>query len=206
MPNNIRQIIKQFFAVGLLLSGLTVLPAFASNSDGFNFKKNQVSAAFYAKDFITFDFPRPPSPIFWHASTKADSGFYFMYRRTIYHTKKYFSLNIGTNFSTWFLGNQNLEALSGFLEIRWWMFHLPYFNPYISYSIAGPTFISRRGFGGAKLGENFLFQDFLGIGIQFGKTHCVNFALYLWHYSNGDIFNDNSGFDVPVVYELSYSF
>lgn len=170
------------------------------------FPKNQVSFSFYDSNSMRVSIKHPPSPIFWTASTEPDSGFMFMYERNIYHTKKHFSINVGASFSRWELNRQDLYALSALVTFRFWLFRSESFNPYIIYSIAGPTFISRRHFGPANLGENFLFQDLLGFGIQFGKKHPVNLAAILVHYSNGDIFTSNNGFDVPIVFSLGFAF
>ncbi len=76
----------------------------------------------------------------------------------------------------------------------------------MTYSIAGPSVISTRHFGTGNLGENVIFQDFLGLGVNLGKKQAVNIALKMVHYSNGDFFVDNAGFDVPIVLSIGYNF
>ena len=170
------------------------------------FKKNQFSVGFYTDTFMDVDLPHPPSPIFWEAPTHPDYGFIIMYQRTTYHTKRHFSLNIGASASRWVRQQQDLYTASLFIMLRYWFWRHRNFSTYFLYSIGGPTWISRRHFGPAELGKHFIFQDMLGIGARFGTQHVINAELYLLHYSNGDIFFQNSGLDVPIVFSLGYSF
>ena len=50
-----------------------------------------------------------------------------------------------------------------------------------------------------NLGSNFIFQDYMGLGMQIGRRHALNVELRLLHYPDGDIFTHNPGFDVLFV-------
>lgn len=173
-------------------------------SSQFHFKAHQFSVGFYAKHVLPRGIPRPPSPIMWTATHKADSGMTFLYEWNVFHTQKYFSVNFGTNFSWWSMQSQTQLAITFLFDLRFWLFHTKSFNPYVTWSIAAPTLISRRIFGQANLGKHFLFQDFLGIGTEIGKHFDISLRLY--HYSNGDLFLHNNGFDVPSVLSIGYLF
>ncbi len=177
-------------------------PASVAKHSEYFFPKNEVSISFYDKDFFTFNVPRPPSPIFWHASTEADAGAMGAFEHVIFHTKKWFSINAGLSFAHWSMPNDGIEALSAFLAFKLWVPISPCFRPYVYYSVAGPTMLSQKTFGHANFAENFVFQDLLGVGVQMGRHHAADIALLLVHYSNGDIFYKNSGIDVPVILKL----
>lgn len=48
-------------------------------------------------------------------------------------------------------------------------------------------------FGDKKFGTTFNFQDLIGIGARFGKERHHELALYVSHFSNGDIHQPNPG-------------
>lgn len=214
---------KQFFG-GFLISVVLVLllsishSAFARGAKAasqpvtaYPFFKNEISIGYFNRNIWNPNLPRPPSPLFWGASTKVDNGFILMYQRMVYHTLKYFSISLGLSGSGWKRQNQDIFTVSGlvmfkFYFLRFFGFVPPTFSPYLLYSVAGPTLISRRTLGTAQLGENFLFQDILELGLQLGMHHAVNMALEYVHYSNGDIFEHNNGFGVPIVFVLGLSF
>jgi len=178
----------------------------ATQQSSFDFKQHQISVGFFDKHVLPTDIPRPPSPIMWKSRHKADYGMTFLYEWNVFHTKKYFSVNFGTNFSWWSMQSQIQLAATFLIDLRFWLFHTNSFNPYITWSIAAPTLISRRIYSQANLGEHFLFQDFLGIGAQIGTRHVFDISLKLYHYSNGDLFSHNDGFDVPSVLSIGTVF
>jgi len=168
-----------------------------------HFSKNIVSLGFY-QDSLDPKITRPPRPIIWTATAKVDHGMTFLYERNIFHTKKYLSINVGTSGSWWQRQKQSIFALSGFLTFRIWPFHTQYFSPYILYSVAGPTLLSRDHLNGIDLGGHFTWQDFFGVGAQIGNNGYIEAKLQ--HYSNGDVLAVNPGFDVPIVIALGYGF
>lgn len=198
---------RWFITLIFLLSTLISTNVYADDYEFDKFLKNELSAGFYENSFMNVHIKHPPSPIYWTASTKADNGFMLMYQRNIYHTEKHFSINVGGSTSAWKRQNQTIGAFSAFVAFQFWLFDTHYVHPYIMYSIAGPTLLTRHRYGPANLGESFIFQDVLGIGAQIGhSTRALNLELKLVHYSNGDIFPRNSGFDIPIVFALGYSF
>jgi len=170
------------------------------------FFKNEVSVGYYNKSDMNVKFPHPPSPIFWEASTKVDHGVMLMYQHLAYHTLKHFAMYLGVSTARWTRASQAIYTFSFFVAFKFFLLRTRSFNPYIIYSIAGPTGISSRTFGPAHLGEYFLFQDMLGIGALFGEKQAFNVEFIIVHYSNGDLFTQNNGFGVPILLVGGYSF
>lgn len=197
--------IKQFFA---LCAGLCLLfsSMICSANNHYPFRQQEISFGFYNHGFINTDLPKPPSPIFWDAEKKADSGYTLMYQRFLWHSQRYFSLNWGANIARYRSDEQNLYSASVFLALRVWFLRDREFRPYFVWSVAGPSWISRRVWGSTQLGEHFIFQDFIGLGAEFGAKHVFDASIKIVHYSNGDLFTQNSGFEVPVVISLGYVF
>lgn len=192
-----KQILFFFFAF-FLIHKLT----FAISQD-ISFPQSQISVGHYNQNYFPSEIDRP---FFWGSNNQIDNGFIVSYQHLLYHTEKYFSIYLGASGAGWVSEGENIYNLSGFVAFRFWPFHTDYFSPYFLCSIAGPTLISRRYLGNNYLGEYFLFQDQLGFGIQLGKERALNVEVILLHYSNGDIFPRNSGYDVPVVLSIGYSF
>lgn len=178
-------------------------PAF---SEDYFFPRQQLSFGFYDNDLISADPWHPPSPFFWEASTKASGGGTIVYTRLFYHTQKYFSVEWGVSGSAWTTNSQTIGAASLFLQLRWWIFRTDYFNPYVVYSVAGPSLLTNDQFGSAQLTAPFIFQDYLGLGTFLGKDHHVDISARMYHYSNGDLLTHNPGFDVPLVIFMGFNF
>lgn len=170
------------------------------------FPEREVSLGFFDDAVLPNNIPHPPHPLFWKSKTKVDFGLTAAYQYTVFHTRKYFSIQLGTGLSVWMVNSHTLVAASFFFVFRVWLFRTERFNPYFDWSMAGPTLLSSNTFGPAKLSMPFIFQDFLGFGAMVGKNHHFDVNLNLYHYSNGDLFLHNDGFDVPVVLTVGYIF
>lgn len=180
--------------------------AYSSLAQSIFFPKQQLSFGFYSKSLIGADPWRPPSPLFWDSTNKATSGGTIVYTRMLYHTQKYFSAEWGVSAGAWYLQPDTIVTLSALIQLRWWIFRTDWFNPYLVYSVAGPTLLSRHKFGPSNLSANFIFQDYLGLGVVFGKQHHFDLSARMYHYSNGDLFTHNDGFDVPLIIFFGFSF
>ena len=58
---------------------------------------------------------------------------------------------------------------------------------------------------GLRTGPKFTYQDFMGIGVFFGKKRAYNFDLRIMHYSNGNIFFNNAGVAIPIVFNIGFT-
>lgn len=179
--------------------------AFSYSTPGVVYGRNQMNIGFSDRDFIGFKIPAPPSPIFWSARQNPQTGVMLRFSH-IFYARKYFSLGAGLSISNWKIPSQTLWAYSGFLEMRLWLLLQSQFRAYLLYSIAGPTELTHRHFGIAYFSENFLFQDYLGLGLQIGKKHAIDIEAYTVHYSNGDIFTVNSGIQIPFMLSVGLTF
>jgi hypothetical protein len=157
--------------------------------------KNEIFAGFYNKKFLHIS-------ILTH--NQVNSGWIIGYLHNLF-TTRFFSIHAGLNLAQW-KTQHSLFAASAFLEARFWLLRTKYFNPYINCSIAGPTLMNRDHIYGKNLGGYALWQDYGGIGAEIGKNHMVDIALRLQHYSNGDFFARNPGFDVPIILTVGIKF
>ncbi len=188
-----------------IISVLFIPLSATANHDPIFFPKQEFSIGFSDKN-IPLNIPHPPHPFFWTSKEKVDGGISLLYEYLVFHTQKYFSVNLGGSFSWWELNSQAQLALTFFFVFRFWLFRTDSFNPYIAWSIGGPTLLSRDHFSSANLGGHFIFQDFIGLGILVGRDHRFDINLKIYHYSNADLFLHNDGFDVPAVLTVGYIF
>ncbi len=175
-------------------------------NSSFSFPHQEYSLGFFNKDILPDNIPHPPHPLFWTSRLKVDKGWTFNYEYTAIHTIKYFSIDIGYSISKWNKSSQSQFCATFLIAFKWWMFHVPMFHPYFVYSVASPSIITRRRFAGANLSANFIFQDFIGVGFLLGEKTRVDVSLKIYHYSNGDLFLHNAGFDVPSVLSVGIAF
>lgn len=162
---------------------------------------------FYADAAKYFTTPRS-IPVFFDGSIKINKGIALMYQNTFFHTYKNFSIEWGWSLSEWEsrMLKQKFYTISLFPEIKVWIVRLPSFDFYFTYSLAGPTYISKVYIDHLNSGSNFTFQDFLGFGAFLGHSKRVALNVKIVHYSNGNSLPNNPGVCVPVMAGLVVSF
>lgn len=75
-------------------------------------------------------------------------------------------------------------------------------NPYIKLSV-GVSYIERTKWYARKLGDNWLFEDKLELGLELNPNNIIAFNLV--HYSNAGLNKHNSGANVvSLVYKLNW--
>jgi hypothetical protein len=89
--------------------------------------------------------------------------------------------------------------------IRYYFKRGTYFSPFAEISI-GASYLTKTHFSDRNLGIHYSFQDELGLGATFGKSHRYYFTLTALHYSNGSMASMNAGITVPVVLNIGYRF
>jgi hypothetical protein len=142
-------------------------------------------------------------PIFWHGDVTAKSVFSATYQRTAFRTKRFFSLDWGTSvtyFKTY--AGSPVWAVSVFPNIRFYLLRTKGMDLYTNYSVIGPTYISASTIDGIKTGTSFTYQDFMGFGVFFGSSRQYNFDVKIMHYSNGNIFTENAGVAIPLLFSI----
>jgi hypothetical protein len=183
----------------------------ASESTGYIHPKQmiQVSIASNVLGYgVNNFFTEGAVPVFWGGEAEVLHGLSISYQRNIFHGTRIFSFDWGANVSLWqsHENKENFFTLSLFPVLRLTFIHTKPADFYFYYSIAGPTYISRKTVDGKDLGEHFTFQDNMGTGMFFGKNRTMNAEIKIGHYSNGDIFPGNEGVTIPLTLSIGYSF
>jgi len=154
-------------------------------------------------------------PIFWGGMAHVKLGLSLNYQRNVFHSAKFFALDWGINASVWqttgMHGNTNGQEEQFFTCSLFPVFRLNFlqtklFDAYFYYTVAAPTFISKKIIDGYNTGESFTFMDNMGAGIFFGEDRKYNAELKIGHYSNGNIFPHNDAVKIPLSLNLGYVF
>ena len=147
-------------------------------------------------------------PIFWYGDAKASNTIALNYNRTVYKGKKILTLGYGASVTAFqsSLEKEWVMALSVYPQISFFFWRKPEFNMYATYSLIGPTYLSKENIDGFETGPKVTYQDFMGIGAYLGSENKWNAELKIIHYSNGNIFNQNDGVAIPMVFTIGRSF
>jgi hypothetical protein len=147
-------------------------------------------------------------PIFWAGNVDVVRGAAVHYDRNVFHTRTLFSLDLGTSASYWRSkdARETFATLSVYPLLRFTVVRARSADFFVCYSLAGPTYISKRLIDGRDTGSRFTFQDFIGIGTFIGRQRRVSTGLKINHYSNGNIFTRNAGIKVPLTVTVGYTF
>ncbi|HEY6916003.1 MAG TPA: acyloxyacyl hydrolase [Paludibacter sp.] len=146
--------------------------------------------------------------LFWGGDAEVRQGISINYQRNIFHSAKYFSLNLGVSAGLWQtnISKQNFYALSVYPLFRYDFLHTKPVDAYFYYSVAGPSYISDIILDGKDTGKHFTFQDTMGAGVFFGEKRTYNAELKIGHYSNGNIFPRNGAVKIPLSLNVGYTF
>jgi opacity protein-like surface antigen len=162
----------------------------------------------FTTNALGYGFNTAVSPIFWQGDVRVDRGVTLHYQRNLFHTKKLFSLDWGASlaYKRSDLDRDRFLALSIFPLFRFTAYRTTVADFYFSYSLAGPTFISKTVIDGQRVGKRFTFQDLLGLGAYAGRDRRYNLELRVGHYSNGNLIPRNPGIKVPLTFNVGYAF
>ena len=197
-------------------------------STGFNYhlkelskektESNVKSGYYFAKQFIQAGFTtNAPGygvnnlfskkiPVFWGGAARVKQGFSLNYQRNIFHARKVFSFDWGAGMGYW-KSEKNRDdffTLSLYPVLRFTAIRSKKTDLFFEYSVAGPTFISKKIIDKENTGPPFTFQDFMGIGLFGGAKKNWNAGIRIVHFSNGNIFPQNAGVKVPLTFSLGY--
>lgn len=154
-------------------------------------------------------------PIFWGGNAHVKQGVSLNYQRNVFHSAKFFAIDWGINASAWQTtgingnttnGEESFFTLSLFPVFRLNFLQTKLFDAYFYYTVAAPTFISKKIIDGYDTGEKFTFMDNMGAGIFFGDDRRYNAELKIGHYSNGNIFPNNEAVKIPLSLNVGYAF
>jgi opacity protein-like surface antigen len=182
----------------------------ASAKAGYIFPKQMLQVG-YATNHFGYganNFLSKKVAIFWGGGIEVDHGLIVHYQRNVYHTRKVFAFDLGASTGFWTSNerHENFFTLSVFPTLRFTVIRTKPADLYLFYSVAGPTYISKKEIDDKNGGRHFTFQDFLGFGTFFGRQRQFNAELNINHYSNGNIFPANRGVKVPLTFTLGYCF
>jgi hypothetical protein len=181
----------------------------ATRRGGFVFPVNLVQVEYSTGvGYGVNEFVSKRVPIFWDGDVKVDRGVAVHYERNVYHTKKIFALSFGASSSVWRSQGDAAKffTLSAYPLMRFTLVRTKPVDFYVSYSLAGPTYISRSIIDSLDTGRHFTFQDFIGMGVFLGSRRNVSIGVKINHYSNGNVFTDNAGVKVPLTFGFGYAF
>ena len=178
---------------------------------GFIFPENliQIGYATNAVGYSVNHFVSKTVPIFWggHVEVKR-SVIAIQYSRNVFHTKKVFAIDVGASVAQWTSSKNGdgFRTLSIYPLLRFTVLRSKPADLYVSYSIAGPSYISRDVIDDLDTGGRFTFQDFMGVGVFIGEGRRINAEINLNHYSNGNILSENAGVKIPLTFKVGYAF
>ena len=147
-------------------------------------------------------------PVFWVGEVKAAHAFSITYQRLAFRTEKIFSLDWGVSVTAFQTEatKENVLAFSIFPTMRFYILRRKGFDMYTNYSLIGPTYLTKANLDKLNTGPKITYQDTMGLGVFFGKKRAYNAELRIMHYSNGNIFPQNSGVAVPIQFTFGKTF
>jgi hypothetical protein len=155
------------------------------------------------------DFLSKKVPVFWGGKIEVErSVVSLQYQHNVFHTRKVFSIDIGASVARW-KSNRDGELFhtaSVYPLLRFTLLRRRPADVYFSWSVAGPSYISRDMIDGRPTGGHFTFQDFMGTGVFVGSRRQFNAEVGLNHYSNGNILTENAGVKIPLTVKVGYAF
>jgi hypothetical protein len=202
-----------FTSAGLRYNMRRLSPAEVADTvaAGFIFPANLVQAG-YTTDAVGFglnQFVSKTVPIFWGGHVRVKRSVVTLtYQRNLFHTKKIFGFDLGGSFAQWTsqANEETFRTLSIYPLARFTLVRTRPADVYFSYSVAGPSYISKEIIDGLDIGGHFTFQDFMALGFFAGAARHFNVELNLNHYSNGNILHENAGVRIPLSFKLGYAF
>ncbi len=148
-------------------------------------------------------------PVFWGGRVGVGRGAALRYERNVFHTRRLLAVDLGASVAFWRSRDRNeaFGAISLYPVLRFTLVRADHADLFLSYSVAGPTFISAKVLDGEEIGTNrFTFQDMMGIGAFLGRDRRAMVGVFISHYSNGNLFARNAGVAVPLTFSLGYTF
>jgi hypothetical protein len=163
---------------------------------------------FFGMSLKVGDFESFGIPIFWVGAVKAAHSFSITYQRLAYRTEKKFSLDWGVSITAFQTEatKENVLAFSIFPTMRFYLMRRKHFDMYANYAVIGPTILTTKNLDKLNTGPKITYQDTMGLGVFFGEKRFYNAELRIMHYSNGNIFPQNSGVAIPIQFTIGKTF
>ena len=186
-------------------------PAEADSSNAPIWPRNFIQIG-YITDALGFGvndfFTKGKVSIFWHGTIEVENGVAVDYQRNLFHSRRFFAIDWGVSISTW---KSKINGDRFFTASLYPVLRIPLVrtNPvefYFSYSLAGPSLISRTTIDGQNAGKQFTFQDYMGFGAYLGRKRRVTGEVRIGHYSNANLFSQNPGITIPLGFYFGSTF
>lgn len=182
-----------------------------TQNSGYIFPKNLIQAGYATNGpgyGVNDFFSEGAVPVFWGGEAHLRRGYSVNYQRNVFHTRKVFSLDLGSSLGYWEtrFNHTKFFTVSVYPVLRFTALRTKPLDLYFNYSVAGPTFISKVELDGKDTGKKFTFRDYMGLGFYAGKTRKLNAEVNIGHFSNGNIFPSNAGVKIPLSFNLGYAF
>ena len=163
---------------------------------------------FFGMSLKVGDFESFGIPVFWVGEVKAAHSFSITYQRLVFRTEKIFSLDWGVSITAFQTEEtkENVLAFSIFPTMRFYLMRRKGYDMYTNYSLIGPTYLTKGNIDKLYTGPKITYQDTMGLGFFFGKKRSYNAEFRIMHYSNGNIFTNNSGVAVPIQFTFGKTF
>ena len=161
------------------------------------------------------DFISSKLKIFWGGRVEVQDGIQLQYQRNIYHTPRWFAIDMGVHVARWravpYVQEGVTEQHSFYTLSAYPVFRLNFAQTqpadfYFFYSVAGPRYISDSTPNSIDLGQRFIFTDTMGFGAFAGKNRKLAVELRIGHYSNGNMFPANPGVKIPLTLLVGTTF
>lgn len=167
-----------------------------------NTAEQQINLCYYDSQVASQQIPSPPVFLKPLKREHIETGYLVLYQKKLFEYTRFFSCYGGFDLGNWNKGGDSVYTGATFISYRLWLFHLPMLHPYVEYSAMGPAIISNKVFAGQEFESNFLFQNYYGIGIEFGEGRGVVLDLKMIRYSEGNFNKNGIGFHIPLMLSL----
>jgi len=166
----------------------------------------------YISNALSYDvndfFTKGKVAIFWHGSVEVRDGVSVEYRRNLFHTRRFFALDLGTGVSSFRsrINGERFYAIAIYPALRIPLIRTKPAEFYFTYSLAGPSLLTRTTIDNQNTGRVFTFQDYMGLGMYLTRKRRVTAEVRIQHYSNANLFPHNPGITVPLGFYMGTTF
>jgi hypothetical protein len=203
----------QFFSGGFdyTMRRVPADPDTESAPDSPIWPRNMVQVG-YISNALSYDvndfFTKGKVAIFWHGSVEVRDGVSLEYRRNIFHTRRFFALDWGVGLSSFRsrITGDRFYAIAVYPALRIPLIRTNPAEFYFTYSLAGPSLLTRTTIDNQNTGRVFTFQDYMGLGMYLSRKRRVTAEVRIQHYSNANLFPNNPGITVPLGFYFGSTF